>query len=603
MDDAENRTIRDPSADTCFLGGSIDELPPDPELPIEIQDDDVSIPPAITSSKDVESTGSAHGITRLKNPMATDATNKSIPALPSGEEIDSKNTLRSFHIPVNSGNDCDDRLFVTSTLSSFDMNVASNQPTLPSGEIIDSKNTLQSFNARAAVPVAMRAPYNGNINSTESAAGLPTAAAWIPPSQASDRVVPAAETVYEAELVTPTAPRRNIILFSVAFGIFAAVGASVIAGVCFSGNCGSFASDDPVNPEVESAVSAFVNDITYIEEDIFANGTSAESRALKWLIRGDSAFNTSSLLNLNSQIDNEVSFRVRQRYPLLILWFQRYGSNGKIANKWTNKTGWLEIDNECEWFGITCDANGSVTEVLFYNYATKVANGFVGSIPPDMGLLTSLRNFSMLGNNVTGTIPESIGQCSQMYAFSIQNCLVSGTIPSSLGQWTDLYSFDVSENIIAGSIPDTAENWASISVFVLVDNVLTGSIPSFIGQWSRLFFFSVGSNILTNTIPEEIGNLTNMDLFAVTTNHLSGVLPFSIGKMTALRYFLVDDNLLTGSIPSSVGNWSQIMYAYFESNNFTGTVPQEICNTIQVNDTVTVVHDCDVTCSCCTSCV
>jgi Leucine-rich repeat (LRR) protein len=857
MENTENRTIRDPSADTCFLGASVDE-PPDPELAIEMSnattsampESSASKPPAAQSSESADSTGSAPGVTRLKNPVATDTMNQAVPILPSGEEIDSKNTMQSFHArnPVNSGNDCDDLLVVTSTLPPADINIASNHPTLPSGEIIDSKNTLQSFNTRAAAPLTNPAPLNNNINSSESDL-LPTAAAWIPPSQLSNPDVRSADTVYVAELVAPAAPRRNIILILVAFGIFAVVGASVIAGVCFSGNCGS---NDPVNPMVASALSDYVNQISYFGQDIYANGTSAESQALNWLIQEDNAFSEVILLKLNSQNDGDevrrrvrqryslatlnfqksssenwesnknwlsknecrwfgitcdesgsvteilffnyttevangyvgsippdiglltslrnfslrsndvtgkipgflgncsqmyifdirgvsvagtlpqslgswknlfsfdvsqnefsgslpaflglwtnlysfnisqnkftgtlpsslgfwtdlpsldvseneldlgpliestvsdfvniisfvdevislngtsaeslalkwvgdsekgllfmddesaildlsalqddyVSLRVRQRYALATLWFQQTDDEGVFIKTWTTTTGWLTT-NECIWFGITCDENGSVTEITFYDYdgvdESNAINGFVGSIPPDIGLLTSLQLFSMRSNDVTGTIPESIGQCNKMKLFDISGGSVIETLPSSLGLWTDLLLFDVSENEIIGSMPESTSSWIYITGFSVFSNQLSGSIPSFVTQWSRLNFFAMYGNKLTGTVPEDFGNLVGLSNFAINSNLLTGTLPPSIGRMTTLQYFYVDDNLLTGTIPSSIGNWSQIEIAYFGTNQFTGTMPPGICTSIQDGDVLQ--SNCEVNCTCCT---
>jgi Leucine-rich repeat (LRR) protein len=647
MDEAENRAIRDPSADTCFLGGSIDERP-DPEIANEVpnelslamQNDNVSNQLKIPPSEDVDSTGAAPGVTRLKNPFNTD------PALPSGEEIDSKNTLQSFHtrIPVDRGNDCDDLMVVASTLPPSDIHVASNHPKLPSGEIIDSKNTLQCFNTRAAVPFRDIGPSDANNMNITDSDGMPTAAAWIPPSQTSDREAPPAETVYVAELVPSSTTRRKTTLVWVLFGVFALLGASLIAGVCFSGNCGSSDSSQNLSPTeqrpafsptvfptaipavspIEVVVSEFVNNISYLQEEISVNGTSAESRALAWIIHDDPLFAPSALLTLSMQTDDVVCLRVRQRYTLAIFWFQQLNPEGLFVKPWNKTLGWLE-ENECEWFGIVCDANGYVNQIQFYDYTDidSVGNSFVGSIPPDIGLLTSLSGLSLrtfktggdmmsendtgmipnavlskIPNIVTGTIPESIGQCSKISIFDIAYGSVSGTLPSSMGRWTDMFSFDVSANDIIGSIPESVSSWTNIVGFSVFGNQLTGSIPPFVVQWSQLQYFAVFDNELTSTIPEDIGNLNDLTIFAISLNRLTGTLPSSIGKLTALTGFVVQDNRLSGTIPSSIGNWSQIERAYFATNRLTGTMPQEICANIQEGDVLW--SDCEVNCTCCT---
>jgi hypothetical protein len=114
-----------------------------------------------------------------------------------------------------------------------------------------------------------------------------------------------------------------------------------------------------------------------------------------WLIQEDTLFNRSELLTLNSHgVDDEVSFRIRQLFPLVTLWFQQVDEAGAFANNWTNTSGWLQNESECHWFGITCDENGSVSAIAFNDCDANTTNNYVGSIPPDIALLTSLLLFS-----------------------------------------------------------------------------------------------------------------------------------------------------------------------------------------------------------------
>jgi hypothetical protein len=431
------------------------------------------------------------------------------------------------------------------------------------------------------------------------------------------------ENLNVAEVVTDRPRKKNTTTIVLAgFGMSAIISAIVVLGVCFSGYCGSNdgskklpveatspsyfpafrPTSNPTTPPIDAmagrVMADFVNNISYLDQDIIVNGTSAESRALTWLIQEDTLFNGSALLTLSDGIDNEVSRRVRQRYPLVTLWYQQADEVGDLVNTWANTEGWLQVESECNWFGISCDNNGSVTQIAFYDYDNNLTNTFVGSIPPDIGLLSSLRGISIRYSEVTGTIPESIGQCSQMTIFDIAYGSVAGTLPSSLGQWTDMFSFDVSENEITGSMPESTASWTNIVGFSVFGNHLTGSIPPFVVQWSQLQYFAVFDNELTSTIPEDIGNLNDLTIFAISLNRLTGTLPSSIGKLTALTGFVVQDNRLSGTIPSSIGNWSQIERAYFATNRLTGTMPQEICANIQEGDVLW--SDCEVNCTCCT---
>jgi hypothetical protein len=567
-------------------------------------------------------TRSEPGGTNHRNPTTTDSRNQSDPILPSGEIIDSKNTLQSFQSTNSTNTKSKSNNVATHTVQPLGQNFALNDPpTKPSGEVIDSKNPLQSFNAcntRSAAKIALPGmnvrPNNicTSENPTEDSTSV-----RLPQSHAPN-VDAQAENVYIAELVTNT-PRRKAIFLSM-LGILAIVAAVLIAGACFSGKCGSkdngknlstetksptiqptaspTAAPTGIDVVVEGVVSAFVNNISYFGQEIFVNGTNAESAALKWIIQEDPLFanDRSGLLTINSLSDNEVSFRVRQRFPLVTFWFQQMDEEGDFVKTWSNIVGWLG-KSECEWYGIDC-VNRSVTGISFYNSATKVANNYAGSIPPDIGLLTSLQVFSMYDNDVTGTIPESIGRCSQMKQFDIARGSVKGTLPSSLGQWTDVYYIDVSENEIIGTFPESADSWTNITYISLAQNQLSGSIPSFIGQWSsiKVLYFSV--NKFAGSIPDEVGNLGNISFFDLGMNLLTGSLPSSIGFLTSTVYFFVNENRLTGTIPPSIGNWSRIQQAFFEMNDFTGELPPEICPSIQVGDLLSC--DCQVNCSCCT---
>jgi hypothetical protein len=616
-DDAKQQKSQDPDADSSFLIRSNGELN-DPELSIKTpkeiivtQNDYISFrnQPLLPTGENIDSKNTLQtfhtrsGGTARSTPDALRQQNQNTshtitqmdPTLPSDYVIDSKNTLQSIRKPTDSNNDN-----TKEAVPPCDANaVSSNPPTLPSGEVIDSKNTLRSFNTRPSVP-------------------SPAPNADVPNAQV--------ENVYIAELVTVIPRRKSVIVLSV-IGALTILVAIVIAVLCSSGKCGSrnmpseaMNSTTPptssptvtstgIDLALQGVVSEFINNISYFGQSIYMNGTNAESRALKWISNSTEGLlftdDESALLDLSSLRGDDVSFRICQRYALATLWFQQADENGDFVNSWETDTGWLEDANECLWFGIKCE-NGSVTEISFYNYTTKVGNMYIGSIPPDIGLLTSLQTFVMNDNELVGTIPESIGKCSSMRRFDLQGVnfggfsRVTGTLPSSIGQWTNITYFDVELNEIAGTIPESTKNWVKIRILDVSNNQMTGSIPSFIGQWRSITGLYLSSNKFSKTIPEEIGNLGNVIDFFIMDNLLTGTLPPLIGRLTSLESFNVDRNSIAGTIPPSIRNWTQIKRASFYSNDFTGTMPMEICASIQDDDML--ISDCNVSCSCCTSC-
>jgi hypothetical protein len=96
--------------------------------------------------------------------------------------------------------------------------------------------------------------------------------------------------------------------------------------------------------ERAAAVAAFINNITLTSKTVAyppGNGegsVTTEERALRWLVEEDPLKLTAA--------DH---LRLRQRYALLTLWYQTSVDSG-----WIDSTGWLTIEGECSWYGVTC---------------------------------------------------------------------------------------------------------------------------------------------------------------------------------------------------------------------------------------------------------
>jgi hypothetical protein len=342
------------------------------------------------------------------------------------------------------------------------------------------------------------------------------------------------------------------------------------------GNCGNN-NDDPNNdPTIEALITNYVNDISLSNRVISKDGPTAEDRALQFLIESDRTFNLTALLLLESTTNNVVKFRIEQRYALLTLFFQQ-----TFTAPWFDRGGWLKAPDECDWFGIDC-ALINVGEIVgLQNVVSKIGlfdNNVLGTIPPDLVLLTAVTSVRLDENQLTGTLPESIGQ------------------------WTRLTLFDVNSNTLTGTLPVSMEKWTRLESFAVFSNELSGTLPESILRWTRLKSLGLGSNALTGTLPEDIGKLTALTSFEVSENALTGTLPESIGQWTAMSFFTVRFNSLIGTIPKSIENWGLIASAFFDRNQLIGAMPNGICKNIQGFDSL--MSDClsEISCSCCTKC-
>ena len=87
--------------------------------------------------------------------------------------------------------------------------------------------------------------------------------------------------------------------------------------------------------------------------------------------------------------------------------------NSTTGAGWTNNTNWKginpdadgfsQIGTENTWYGVTCDGgNTTVQRLAYYN------NNLVGTIPTELGNLSSLQELWLYSNQLTGSIPTKL---------------------------------------------------------------------------------------------------------------------------------------------------------------------------------------------------
>lgn len=104
---------------------------------------------------------------------------------------------------------------------------------------------------------------------------------------------------------------------------------------------------------------------------------TAEAAAAEWLINQDP-------LQLGIETADDQA-RLLQRYALLTLWF------ADPEKAWGDSTGWLEAEDECTWFGVTCsqqDVGGQSVNLV--TLVDIVDNNVKSTLPSDLALLESL---------------------------------------------------------------------------------------------------------------------------------------------------------------------------------------------------------------------
>ena len=171
----------------------------------------------------------------------------------------------------------------------------------------------------------------------------------------------------------------------------------------------------------------------------------------------------------------------------------------------TESLNWSADTAMALWNGVTVSGN-RVAELdlgIRYDWSRRISRGYGlnGSIPSELGQLTSLTVLSLSGNELSGSIPPALGQLTSLTGLYLNSNQLSGSIPPALGQLTSLTGLYLYDNELSGSIPSELGQLTSLTDLRLDNNELSGSIPSALGQLTSLKYFYLHTNQLTGCIP------------------------------------------------------------------------------------------------------
>ena len=272
---------------------------------------------------------------------------------------------------------------------------------------------------------------------------------------------------------------------------------------------------------------------------------------------------------------------------------------------WHDRTNWNSDALLEEWYGITTDAEGRITEL------NLAGNNLSGSLPADLAALTELERLDFSDNEgLTGPLPH------EWTALTLEYLRVEGTQlcapPDTVFQtWLDKipeYSIaDCAETITErdrdvlvllyrstnGKDWENSDNWlseapldqwygvatdgeGSVTALELIDNSLTGEFPPSLGELSRLTWLVLDANNLSGPIPVELGQLTDLTSLDLTNNNLSGPIPTELGQLTGLTWLGLSNNNLSGPIPTELGQLTDLTWLGLDANNLSGPIPVEL---------------------------
>ena len=164
------------------------------------------------------------------------------------------------------------------------------------------------------------------------------------------------------------------------------------------------------------------------------------------------------------------------------------------GDNWYNNTNWNSDAPLSEWFGLQTDESGFLTTIYMWP-----DNNLRGDIPYEIGELTTLEIFEILGSNFT--IPESFGNLTNLRTF-----WVSGAIMESFPEW--IY------------------NLKNLSALGLQSCQLDGNLPeNLLNELPNLYELALSNNNFEGEIPATyFGNNTNLRGLYLYDNRLSGII-------------------------------------------------------------------------------
>ena len=299
--------------------------------------------------------------------------------------------------------------------------------------------------------------------------------------------------------------------------------------------------------------------------------------------------------------------------------------NATGGPNWAHNTGWLTDAPLGQWYGVTTDDDGRVTELILndnglsgsipavlenlsslkvLNLANPrltcrrssgqrwvctsslpAPNRLTGAIPADLARLANLEQLVLDGNQLSGTIPAWLGNLSKLERLSLPGNQLTGTIPADLGRLTNLRFLRLSFNPMDEDTPLPA--WlTSLSHLMQIDLIgldLTGTVPPGLARLTNLNIVRLFGNQLTGEIPPQLGQLTRLRSLDLGGNSLAGPIPPELGSISTLHYLNLQGNRLSGSIPSELGNLSNLRTLRLVGNNLSGCVPSALQN-VPIND-------------------
>jgi Leucine-rich repeat (LRR) protein len=318
---------------------------------------------------------------------------------------------------------------------------------------------------------------------------------------------------------------------------------------------------------------------------------------------------------------------LRSRYALAVFYFALGGKH------WEHELNWMSRHHACKWnenwqstygfipitVGVVCDeGTNNVTELFL------PAMGLVGTVPPEIALLKSLREIDLYNNDIAA-IPEQLQSLSSLTTIVFHANALTGSIPSWLWNLPKLTMLDFAQNDLEGFLPHTLpelkaletlnlelnrlkgslsplkgltalkslylgnnfftgeltdellQTWPLLSELDVSDNNITGKLPASLLQSNKLIVVDLHGNDFENSLPKISAPGSKLEFLALHDNKLSGRISSDLKHLTNLKHIDLSTNSFTGTLPSSIGELKALTYLFlaFNPKLTAGPIPED----------------------------
>ncbi|KAL6841424.1 hypothetical protein ACP4OV_028942 [Aristida adscensionis] len=235
-----------------------------------------------------------------------------------------------------------------------------------------------------------------------------------------------------------------------------------------------------------------------------------------------------------------------------------------LVDPMNNLKNWNRGDPcRSNWTGVFChnvndDAYLHVTELQLFK------RNLSGTLAPEL---------DFMWNNLTGSIPKEIGNLTTLKLILLNGNQLSGILPEEIGNLQNLNRLQVDQNQIFGPIPKSFSNLRSVKHIHMNNNSLSGNIPAELSRLPVLLHLLVDNNNLSGPLPSEFAEAPALKIFQADNNNFSGSsIPATYGNISTLLKLSLRNCSLQGSIPDLSGI-RQLGYLDLSWNQLTGSIP------------------------------